>query len=634
MIPSDFEAENTCLVGYVNFLPRNARIDVLGYKDGQTIHGFSTEDAKRYFPPDGDVFAYDFERDYKPENCRFISFYVKDSYNLSKDKTKYIIDYKRNIDVNIGEKLRVLPKIPTDDGEYNYTIFENHGTFKSSSQLFIRAGERVFHYYPDQKKEKDLRLLDWWYVSNVDMLSCHGHKIVVNAGGGRPYDGKIDLTTDEQLITWFFNNVVEPKWDIIWEGGKFHDISSTLREAFAGKKNLPSTIIESRISRLITFSKTFNLESDQVKLIANSPWLRKSIEKTINENKASFFREYASEMSAEIDDLEKKHREEIKQKKEQLQREYNQLSAEHQEKIKKIDQKYAEYETKIKDALSELETLQKELLLKQSETERINALLKDAIERKEAIVKDFAVVKDVLGINTLRPDTSTRSTTSEKCTVESIDLCTVAMPKYKKFNKAIENNLKHNSIKGIKPSVISGLLANYNVVLVPHSSLINIILYATGKCRYIIEPVEVGWKAFDDLWQNGLSEIVSMSFESPDMMHYLILQNINMSYLPTYMQPLINMQNGMSDFFPHTQIPFPRNLKVLCTITDEEVLPLSKQCLSHIGCIDKNSLEEMGNKISPFMDEIYGYLTPAQLHDASTTEDFPAENSYLTYLNE
>lgn len=107
-----------------------------------------------------------------------------------------------------------------------------------------------------------------------------------------------------------------------------------------------------------------------------------------------------------------------------------------------------------------------------------------------------------------------------------------------------------------------------------------------------------------------------------------------MSYLPTYMQPLINLQNGLSCFFPHTQISFPRNLKVLCTITDEEVIPLSKQCLSYIGCIDKNSLEETVNTVSPFMDEIYGYLTPAQLHDSSIIEDFPVENSYLTYLDE
>ncbi len=631
-----FEIENHRLVGYVDFLPGkqsgkyNASIVVLGFIDEQfVIHKFATSEAKKLFPPKGTVFAPNFDRNYKPQSGLFVSFYPQLAFDSSGDKDKYIIYYEECIDV-VGKRLLVIPQFLTDDGGDNYLILDNNGIISSKEELFVKSGTRIYHYKPGKTIH---RLLPWWHESNVDTLSYNGRSIVINNGGNHPYDGQIDLTTDEQLITWFFDKVLAPKWDEIWEGGKFQDISSALREVFAGS-NLPSSIIESRISRLITLSQTFNLESGKVKLIANSPWLRKSIEKTINENKASFFREYASEMSAEIDELEKKHREEIEQRREQLQREYNRLSAEHKEKIIKLEQKHAEYEAGIKDALSELESLQKELLLKQSETERIDALLKDAIERKEAIVKDFAVVRDVLGINTLRTETSIRCTTSEKSTVESMDLTNVAMPKYKAFNKAIDNNLKHNNIKGVKPSVITGLLANYNVLLVPHSLLINIILYATGKCQYIIEPVEVSWKTFDDLWQNGLSEIVSMSFESPDMMHYLILQNINMSYLPTYMQPLINMENGLSCFFPHTQIPFPRNLKVLCTITDEEVIPLSKQCLSRIGCIDKNSIEETGNKSSPFMDEIYGYLTPSQLHDASATEDFPVENSYLTYLDE
>lgn len=631
-----FEIENHRLVGYVDFRPGkqsgdyNASIVVLGFIDEHfVVHKFATGEAKKLFPPKGTVFAPNFDRNYKPQNGLFVSFYPQLAFDSSGDKDKYCIYYKKHIDV-VGKQLKVIPQFLTDDGGDNYFILDNNGIISSKEELFIKSGIRIYHYKPSKTIH---RLLPWWHESNVDTLSYYGHSIVINNGGNHPYDGQIDLTTDEQLVTWFFDKVLAPKWDEIWNGGKFQDISSALREVFAGS-NLPSSIIESRLSRLITLSKTFNLESDKVKLIANSPWLRKSIEKTINENKASFFREFASEMSAEIDGLEKKHKEAIEQKKEQLQREYNQLSAEHQEKIKKLDLKHAEYEIEIKEALSELEFLQKELLLKQSEAERINALLKDAIERKEAIVKDFAVVRDVLGLNTLKPETSIRCSTSEKSTVESIDLSNVAMPKYKAFNKAIDNNLIHNNIKGIKPSVITGLLAYYNVLLVPHPSLINIILYATGKCRYIIEPVDVSWKTFDDLWQKGLSEIVSMSFESPDMMHYLILQNINMSYLPTYMQPLINLQNGLSCFFPHTQISFPRNLKVLCTITDEEVIPLSKQCLSYIGCIDKNSLEETVNTVSPFMDEIYGYLTPAQLHDSSIIEDFPVENSYLTYLDE
>ena len=630
-----FDIENHRLVGYVDFQPGkqsgkfNASIVVLGFIDEYfVVHKFSSDDARKQFPPKGTVFAPKFDRNYKPQNGLFVSFYPQLPYDSSGKKDKYTIYYGEHIDV-VGKQLIVIPQILLDDGGDNYLILDNNGIISSKEELFVKSGTRIYHYKPNNGH----RLLSWWHESNVDTLSYNGHSIVINNGGSHPYDGQIDLTTDEQLITWFFNNVLAPKWEVIWDGGTFKDISSALREVFSETK-CPASIVESRISRLITLSKTFNLESDNVKKIANSPWLRNSIDKTINENKASFFREYAAEMNSEIDALEVKHKTDIEKRKEQLQKEYDRLNAEHKEKIKGLELKQAENERGIQDTLSELKYLQGELTKKRSETEQVNALLKEALERKEDIVKDFNVIKDVLGINSIRSKVSLENNSSAKITIESIELSNDVMPKYKAFNKAIDNNLKHNNIKGIKPSVITGLLANYNVVLVPHTSLINIILYATGKCRYIIEPVYVNWKSFDDLWQNGLSKIVSMSFESSDMMHYLILQNINMSYLHTYMQPLINLQNGIATFFPNTQTPFPRNLKVLCTIADEEVIPLSKQCLSYIGCVDKNSIEVIGNKLSPFMDEIYGYLTPSQLQDTSIKEDYPAENSYLTYLDE
>ena len=636
-----FEIEDLRFVGYVKYLLHSARIDVLGYMKGHNIYALSPEEVKQFFPPEGDVFAYNFELRYAPGSCRFISFCVKDSnkFDLDDDKCKYEIDYNRNIDINVGEPLKVLPITPTDDGDFNYALFETHGTFNYSYPLFIRSGERVFHYKPGSNS----RLLDWWNISNVDILSSHGYKIVVNNGGNHPYDGQIDLTTDEQLITWFFNKIIEPKWDEIWAEGKFNDVNAEIRKVFEGVKSLPLSIIESRFSRLVKLTKAFNLESDKIKAIANAAWLKNSIDKTIDDKKEIFFKEFSAEMSAELTALEDSHKKEIDNRNDQLHREYNRINGEHQERIKGLERKITDKEQELQDAQSKLEAINKEIAEKRAESEHIETIIKEAQERKDDIIKDFSVIKDVLGIGSMATQVVENKTVVIKHTIESVDLSNDLMPKYKVFEKALENNIKYNGIKyhndlnknddvGL-PKIIAGSLYNNNIVLLPHASLVNIILYATSKCKYIIEPVCVNWKSFDDLWVNGLADIVSVSNNEPDIMHYLVLQNINMSYLPTYMQPLINMQNGISTYFPYTQIEFPQNLRILCTITNEEVIPLNKQCLSYIGCITKDCVES-GSKINPYKEKIYGYLNPNLLNDVSLAEDYPQVNNYQTYMDE
>lgn len=629
------DIEDLRLVGYVNFMPRNAKIEVLGYMQGRKIKAFSTEEAMQLFPPDGDVFAFNFERDHKPEDGHFVSFYAKESKKSGEDDyryAKYEINYSERIDTEIGVKLRVLTQMPTDNGEYNYKIFEEHGTFSSSQPLFIRAGDRIYHYKPDSNS----RLLDWWNISKVDLLSCHGHTIVVNDGGGQSYDGQIDLTTDEQLINWFLSKVVEAKWEQIWKDGKFENVTPVLRDIFDGMKNLPSEIIESRMMRLVSLTKSFNIGAENVKKIANAPWLMKTVEKTINDNKAEFFKEYSSELSDEIEKLQEDHALEIEKRKEQLQREYNRLNAESQEKIKELEQKQKDCEDKIQNAQSRLETLQKEEVVKRLELDNLEKNIMEVEKRKDDIVKDFTVVRDVLGIGIQNPPIIQENTTTALSVAESIDISDEPLADFEDFIDSLRRFIKNCKIKDeykihIKAAV---LLAKYNVVLVPHNAVINAILHASGKCKYIIEPVYVNWKTFDDLWQNGLEEIVFMSSETPGIMHYLVLQNINMSYIPTYMQPLINMQNGMSSFFPHTQIGFPNNLRILCTITDEEVIPLSKQCMSNIGCVDKGCAEGVEDKINLNKVKINGYLTPGLIYKVSQDNEYDVENQYQTYIDE
>jgi hypothetical protein len=153
------------------------------------------------------------------------------------------------------------------------------------------------------------------------------------------------------------------------------------------------------------------------------------------------------------------------------------------------------------------------------------------------------------------------------------------------------------------------------------------------KCRYSLEYVSATWKSFDDLWQNGLGQMVDECDKNGDVMHFLILQNINLTYLPNYMMPLIDIQRDITSTFPGTNIKFPDNLRIICTLVDDNVMPLAESCIKHIGCIDKTIEKDFyGRIIAPESTNI-GYLSPKLLkEEGKTLKNVP--NYYKKYLED
>ena len=116
-------------------------------------------------------------------------------------------------------------------------------------------------------------------------------------------------------------------------------------------------------------------------------------------------------------------------------------------------------------------------------------------------------------------------------------------------------------------------------------------------------------------------------------MHFLILQNINVTYLPNYMQPLIDLQRGVITKFPGKGFSFPDNLRIICTIAEDELIPLSKKCLQYIGCINNSDKKDYYTQIRSCDNNNIGYLSPKLLMEQRLSVK-DVENSYSTYLDE
>ena len=201
---------------------------------------------------------------------------------------------------------------------------------------------------------------------------------------------------------------------------------------------------------------------------------------------------------------------------------------------------------------------------------------------------------------------------------------------FEAYGKSLEEMLKLNKLPHQNATTIAETLAVYKTLIVPDIAYAISIIHATQKCYYAVEYVNVSWKSFEDLWREGLCNMVDHCKQESGVMHYLVLQNINLTYLPNFMQPLIDIQMGIINCFPSGE-QWPDNFRILCTITNEEVIPMSEQCVKYMGCIEKPSKEIYVGRFNIQYEARYGYLTPSKLSEKALAS--PA-NFYKMYINE
>ena len=98
------------------------------------------------------------------------------------------------------------------------------------------------------------------------------------------------------------------------------------------------------------------------------------------------------------------------------------------------------------------------------------------------------------------------------------------------------------------------------------------------------------------------------------------------------MQPLVDIQMGISSSFSQG-LPFPNNLRILCTLADGDILPMSDKCLSYIGCIEKESKEIHVSRFKTAYNPMYGFLSPSKLKEGLVgLSNVP--NFYKSYIDE
>lgn len=107
-----------------------------------------------------------------------------------------------------------------------------------------------------------------------------------------------------------------------------------------------------------------------------------------------------------------------------------------------------------------------------------------------------------------------------------------------------------------------------------------------------------------------------------------------MSYLPCYLQPIVDIQWDYVLIFLIRKLYFQIIYALLLTSTAEEGLPLAQQSIRYFGCLQNDDYtidEKKENLYSNEKSDKTGYLKADMLKNMRSISPIPS-NEYLSYI--
>lgn len=588
------------------------------------------EDRYKVFPSKGYVFAFDLFKHHPNFKNQCICLCAKPNNNENIiGGEDYVWDWKDDPYIFTDKLISITGPIQ-DDGEINYSLLKEAGIVDNKEQTYFVSGERIFRYDPGQ------RLMPFWFVRKLGLsyFSYEGSYLLVESIE-EAEDGKVDLTTDEQLIEWYKKKVLRKEWNIIYEAKDFDSVDTILSTELK-TLNIPTNVFASRLSRIQTMASNLTLTYEELEDLSTALWFKDIIQESMEKYSDQYISKLIKGNEKELLELKNAHEKAVNDAKAHFKTDIDTINSEISVKKEELANLSSKIEEETKGKRVEVERLQKEITTldeiiasKQEALEKINS-------RKDSIIEDFTIIKDVLGAKSVK---STATTETEVHIESTGDNKQIAFLVVAPFRKNLESYLINRLCSKIDVDEIVTKLARFFIVLLPDDETISAIIDATGKCKYVVEYTGVDWKSFSDLWMNGLGALVNSAYQEPDIIHYLVLKNINMSYILCFLQPIIDMQNGLLTSFPGTETPFPDNLRILCTRTADNVIPVTTTTLKNIGCVtpgENATIQDRKKKAETLAPTSFvdGFLTVPVFTDLPEDDRYIENDSMDSYIDE
>ena len=558
-----FNIDNDKVIGIIDHEKggRSARIKVIGIlkKNNKPIN-LTEKDAEQYFPPKGFIFEPGFFYNFKHQENEIVSFYIDDNEKAESGQDKYrlkvnaseiknyglnarrIIGFKRN---NLSTDLSLIKvEKDTSDGKF-FGITDKY----IIGELRLKKGEiePALH-----------RRITFWDFEEENILSYNGQVKLHHFPNGDSM--VLDCMDDKQLFDWFRNalKTIEPDYvSLLDKKAKWRiEIPKLFSEADKQRYEVDRIRFE-RIKEKFSF---LDLSVSDIRdLIEKSDSLREAFINAIETHKEEFKGEYENR-------IEEYHKG-FEEKKELLDKELNIIQNSKKEKV------------------AILNSLEKEIEISIKKIENLN-------QNKERILADFSIIKDVLSIESNNGKSISKQTNSFILeSIEKLDDVTL-FPSREEFITELKYQLNKFQLFPNFSERLLYIMSIYKGIFLKDIRLGVAFAEATKNTKYIIQQVEPDWLHFSNFWNNGLGAIWQSAHNHPDILHFLFLEDINLSSPECYARPLFDLINGIRKHIPYGGTPYPENLKILATkastIESEIGLPLIEQTFEGWGAVGFN----------------------------------------------
>jgi hypothetical protein len=552
----------------------DARVKVLGFV-GNTMEEISKEIRLRIFPPSGYIRAYRLFDEYDDlEEGDMIQLQCElnekaqpnwDIYRMigKPRKMGFVVVPIKNFINNYSHI--DLSRINIEDTDKKGTIYG------LASDKYIIGKFRL----NDGQISCDAGHVYMWDKGDCRLITDEGKYYLLEQPTGE--SRTLDCLTEDRLFEWFREKLrsLNPQWVQVFDEKTFwrKDIPALMQA---------STEPELDKNRMERLDKKFQWVQCSItqleQIIENSDQFKKAFLSNLEIYKHEFLEKY-------YDDLQ-------------------QLEEEKKKKEKKYSDELDKIQRKIKEANISLTKIEKQVANNQQKLDHWNS-------NKDRLLVDFSILTDLIGSS--RESSPPSPSLEKEYVLEEV----LPGPESVLFNRdQLINRLKyHFRLYQLNEDMAShtfGSLMLHRGLFVSDIKIALALARAFGQTKYIIQQVGPDWLHFRCLWKKGLGELWESAHAYPQVLHLLILQDLNLSSPECYARPLLDLLTGVRTKIPFGQSSYPSNLKILATKASTKKpsigLPLFQQTFvgwGHIG-FSYSMVKSFGEKDYGQLIEGYG----------------------------
>lgn len=581
--------ENNQAIGIVKNLgdSEHAQIEILAYKE----NGKYTQDKNLIFdlyPPFGFVFAPSFfVRHALMRENEIVEFYTADNniYDLRENHHRKVVSY------NVKPKTKGFPVYTS---EFDIVKSQNRIIENMAIQQFANRTNKSFYIRFENKLYGVFKVLNgcvvpkigkeiqcWENFKEEKLFECEDYHILLDKP--KSSSTQIDCMNSEQRVKWFLKEINSLGSVFFSKLDKSLDWRNELKNELEKKDS--GSLDKVRFQHAVDYLEKQSVKREELLAIAESSEVFKSI--------------YKSHLA----DLEVKLKEEIKDKHAELIKELNKESAaleQNIEKKKKIEEDFDE------------------------EAEKINKEIVYLEEFKDRIIADFKIHAAMKSPTTVENIPQRSQTILKNFVTEEYKSSDENEYDDKSFKKNFKTFLSQRNISvSHEAREMLNILRDFKCVLVSDIKIGVAFAEATQNCRFVIKQTEPDWLKFQNCWESGLGELWQSSHENPEIIHLLLLEDINLAAPECWARPLNDMNKGIRRKLPFSGTAWPDNFRIIATPTEEngheEIgLPLIKNTFVGWCGLDRRveGLENLGKQT----ELIAGHLSVNSLNKQNTIE--------------